>query len=330
MSDPSARLIDTAARLGLAWRFVRRVRPSVLGEAFADGIGEEGLETGDVETLDVIAITGEARMSDVAAGLLIDPSTATRAVDRLEERGLVSRRRDPQDARINLVALTDAGGVLQRKESERRTAGAIRLLEHFDPQDQEEIGRLLPMLADAIADELGVARAQGDRAAAGCEARASVPRNRLAQIAVEVELAWRFLRRARAAIVGAAMRDAAIEPRLEVGDIDTLDEIAAAGGHAQMSDIAAGLQVDPSSATRAVGRLVGRGLAARRRDSDDGRILRVSLTDAGTAARTSALEARLGFTIRLLEQFGSEDHAAIDRLMPALVEVIAGAIRSDR
>jgi DNA-binding MarR family transcriptional regulator len=48
-------------------------------------------------------------MGRIAEVLCTDGSTVTWIVDRLEERGLVERRSDPNDRRVRLVALTSEG-----------------------------------------------------------------------------------------------------------------------------------------------------------------------------------------------------------------------------
>jgi DNA-binding MarR family transcriptional regulator len=49
------------------------------------------------------------RMTDLAERVLLSPSGLTRLVDRLEVKGLVRRRPDPDDARVTLAWLTDRG-----------------------------------------------------------------------------------------------------------------------------------------------------------------------------------------------------------------------------
>jgi DNA-binding MarR family transcriptional regulator len=48
-------------------------------------------------------------LREVAQAAEVDPSAATVAVDRLEQRGLVERRAHPDDKRRRLVHLTEAG-----------------------------------------------------------------------------------------------------------------------------------------------------------------------------------------------------------------------------
>jgi DNA-binding MarR family transcriptional regulator len=50
-----------------------------------------------------------AKMSEIADEMNIPVSTATRVVDRIESRGLISRRQDRKDKRIMLVSLRATG-----------------------------------------------------------------------------------------------------------------------------------------------------------------------------------------------------------------------------
>ncbi len=126
----------------------------MMANAKTAGFNSLGLEPGDVDTLDQIATTGDSQMSDIASGLRVDPSTATQAVERLVQKGLVTRRSEPNDKRVTLVSFTAAGLEVLTEARERRTALATRLLARFSQEDQETIGRLWPMLADAISAEL--------------------------------------------------------------------------------------------------------------------------------------------------------------------------------
>jgi DNA-binding MarR family transcriptional regulator len=49
------------------------------------------------------------RMSDLAERVMLSPSGVTRLVDRLAERGLVSRQPGVDDGRVALASLTDQG-----------------------------------------------------------------------------------------------------------------------------------------------------------------------------------------------------------------------------
>ena len=70
--------------------------------------------------LATIAKRGEMAIGDLAEAERLPSSAATRLADRLEEAGLVARRRDPSDRRGVLVTITEEG---RRVMDERRPVG---------------------------------------------------------------------------------------------------------------------------------------------------------------------------------------------------------------
>ena len=80
-----------------------------------------GMTVAQAATLDALA-GGGLRMSDLGKRLGIAPSTLTRNLGRLEERGLIEKAPDPVDGRAQRVVLTDAGlaaaGEVRRQEEE--------------------------------------------------------------------------------------------------------------------------------------------------------------------------------------------------------------------
>ncbi len=67
-----------------------------------------GMTVAQAATLEALS-DGGLRLSDLGTRLGIAPSTLTRNLARLEERGLIRKEPDPIDGRAQLVALTDAG-----------------------------------------------------------------------------------------------------------------------------------------------------------------------------------------------------------------------------
>ena len=55
------------------------------------------------------------RMGDLSATTSIEVSTLTRLVDNMEKKGLVARRRDPEDSRVVILQVTAAGKQLTRR-----------------------------------------------------------------------------------------------------------------------------------------------------------------------------------------------------------------------
>ncbi|GAA1382705.1 MarR family winged helix-turn-helix transcriptional regulator [Catellatospora chokoriensis] len=74
-------------------------------------------------TLVVLASRGPQRAADLAADLGVQPSTVSRLIDRLVQRGLVVRRQDATDRRVVWMTLTGQGkdlvGTTMRQRRQR-------------------------------------------------------------------------------------------------------------------------------------------------------------------------------------------------------------------
>jgi MarR family 2-MHQ and catechol resistance regulon transcriptional repressor len=68
----------------------------------------------DFGALEVLLHKGPLAVNTLGSKLLLTSGSATTAVDRLEKRGLVERRNDPDDRRARMVCLTPAGRRLIR------------------------------------------------------------------------------------------------------------------------------------------------------------------------------------------------------------------------
>ena len=147
-------------RIGVAWRELRRGGAMAALLAHLHGEGGDALDLGQVDTLDLLAQQGAYRMSELAEVLRVDPSTATRAVDRLVQAGLAERRRSEEDARVVLVVLTPLGRRRHDALVERRREAMGRILEDFDAADRDRLAELLERLIAGV-DRYVAARRAG-------------------------------------------------------------------------------------------------------------------------------------------------------------------------
>ena len=92
-----------AVRIGLAWIEIRRGAAMGALQKHLFGSGDDALEQGQMDTLDLLAQQPSWRMSELAEALRVDPSTATRAVQRLVNVGLADRRPCDDDGRVVMV-----------------------------------------------------------------------------------------------------------------------------------------------------------------------------------------------------------------------------------
>lgn len=146
---------DRARRISLAWRELRRgAAASALRDHFF-GVGSDALEPGQMDALDVLLTRRCWRMAELAEALRVDPSTATRTVQRLVNAGLAVRRTPDDDGRVVLVAASPEGRRRHRAVSKRRTAALSRLLGEFSPAEREQLAGLLDRFVDALDDLVG-------------------------------------------------------------------------------------------------------------------------------------------------------------------------------
>ncbi len=105
---------DLDARVATLWRTARlgptveRLRRHVLQS------GDVSIEPGQFRALDTIAAHGPCPIREVAMIMDIEPSSATRAVNRLEAAGHVVKERAGHDQREVHVRLTESGAAFHQ------------------------------------------------------------------------------------------------------------------------------------------------------------------------------------------------------------------------
>lgn len=152
-------LTEAQVRIAVAMRELRR---GAAMQAFRDrvyGAAPVVLDIGQQDALELVMSLGEARMGDLAAALRVDPSTATRAVARLEAAGLVERRRGDDDARSVVVAPTAAGTRLYEAIRATARAAFAELFDRFSTAEQLRLADLLDRLVEGLDDVAGLPRA---------------------------------------------------------------------------------------------------------------------------------------------------------------------------
>jgi DNA-binding MarR family transcriptional regulator len=152
----------TARRIALAWRELRRGASGAVLRAHLLGPDGPRLEQAQLDALEILASSAAGRrMSDFADAMRVDPSTATRAVGRLEQLGLARRHVDGDDARAVIASATVNGRRTVERSTRRRAAGMERLLESFDADEREQFAEYLERFVESIdqlVDELARGR----------------------------------------------------------------------------------------------------------------------------------------------------------------------------
>lgn len=129
--------------------------------------------------------------------------------------------------------------------------------------------------------------------------------------------AWRAFLRAHARVIRKLERELQDDERLALTDYDVLVQLARAEDRRmRMSELADGLLLSRSGATRLVDRLVAEGLVERVMCDTDRRGQWASLTDAGFERLRRATPAHLrGVAEHFLSRLSDDDVAALKRIL---------------
>lgn len=142
--DPNAENPDQREPRRRAWRDILRLH------ALLTPLMDEELRTGspvDLNTYDAMLHIFEAgefglQMNALAKRIVMSRSGLTSVVDRLEQRGLVERRPDPDDRRATRICLTEEGEAIFREAAKV----------HFQSIDQHFLSHLTEQEATTIVD----------------------------------------------------------------------------------------------------------------------------------------------------------------------------------
>jgi DNA-binding MarR family transcriptional regulator len=110
---------------------------------FAETVSSADLTTPQFAVLTALRRRPDVDQASLSQRLAIDRSTIADVANRLEERGLITRHRDPRDARRKVLALTDAGRELHDRTVPEVLEVGRRLVEPLDEDDRATFLRCL-------------------------------------------------------------------------------------------------------------------------------------------------------------------------------------------
>jgi DNA-binding MarR family transcriptional regulator len=152
--------VDHVARIQAEWRAERpdvdTTPQGVIGRLHRIAIqltgeltllyAKYGLTEGEFDVLAALRRAGapyERAPGEIALHTMVTTGAVTKRVDRLEEAGLVDRRRSAADGRGRVVRLTPAGRRLIDKAFTAHMANEKRLLEALTPAETMQLEKLL-------------------------------------------------------------------------------------------------------------------------------------------------------------------------------------------
>jgi len=136
-----------------AWRTLLRSHAAIVRELDAAMEQEAGMSVRAYEVLVRLAHVpgGSLRMAELANSVYLSPSGITRLVDQLVRRGLVTRRKDPNDARSYLAELTKRGqSSFERASVVYRGAVQTHFAQRLSTEQLLSISEILGAFAEGL------------------------------------------------------------------------------------------------------------------------------------------------------------------------------------
>ncbi|MGA1361520.1 MAG: MarR family winged helix-turn-helix transcriptional regulator [Ilumatobacteraceae bacterium] len=141
---------EIAGRLGVAWREIRRGAANNALRHLIFESEEFAIEPGQMDTLEKLVMHESMRMGELADAMKVDPSTATRAVQKLIKDGLAERVAHDGDARVVVVGPTERGRAVFLQVVERRRRLVLLVLEQFAEDEREKVAEILERFSAAV------------------------------------------------------------------------------------------------------------------------------------------------------------------------------------
>ncbi len=113
-------------------------------------IGDLGLSQAEAHILAHLASFGDSTISQVHHAFAHKRSTLTSILDRLDERGLITRRTNPRDRREFIVRLTAAGKILAKRAYRELETIEKHALRHLTRKQLDGFAETLKALESAL------------------------------------------------------------------------------------------------------------------------------------------------------------------------------------
>ena len=117
--------------------------------SIAKSLRDDNLSLAQVAALHLLGVRQQMRVGDVADALGMQLPGASKVVGDMVERGLCTRREDPEDRRAKVIALTGKGRKLIESISRRRREEAPLAMRSLSGEVSESFNRLFMTLYEA-------------------------------------------------------------------------------------------------------------------------------------------------------------------------------------
>ena|SRR5205085_3821023 len=145
MKKATARPLDFEALPG---HYIRRLQQIAVA-AFLQQTEAHGVTPVQYAALNQVARTPGVDQRTLARSIGFDTSTIAAVIDRLEARGLVRRQSSPEDRRVRLLQLSEAGQALLTAIGPDVLRAQERMLDPLTPAERREFMRMLRAVVTA-------------------------------------------------------------------------------------------------------------------------------------------------------------------------------------
>ena len=141
---PDARAFVIEESLGYLVNRLARL----MAQQLADELRPAGIGIGQWAVLIFLWERDGMSQAELSRVVAIEAPTMVRTIDRMVRDGLVTRERDPRDARISRILLTDRGRSLRRELVPKAAAVNAANLQRLTLQEGRTLRRLIAKLLD--------------------------------------------------------------------------------------------------------------------------------------------------------------------------------------
>lgn len=107
---------------------------------------KEGVTSSQERLLTLLYINNGATQSELQQDLLIKPSSVTKLIDVLEQKGLVTRIADSKDARVKIIHLSEKGQLMEAKLWDIKKQMEERIAKSLSEEQQAQLVELLKIV----------------------------------------------------------------------------------------------------------------------------------------------------------------------------------------
>jgi MarR family transcriptional regulator, 2-MHQ and catechol-resistance regulon repressor len=134
------------------WLIVMKAYQSMAGYA-SRSFQDSGLGDSDFRVLEALLHKGPLPVNTIGSKVFLTPGSISTAVDRLYERGLVSRTESETDRRVRLVDLTPEGRTLIKQIFSAHAKDMEKLAQVLTTSERLQLVKALQKLGKQAADE---------------------------------------------------------------------------------------------------------------------------------------------------------------------------------